>query len=195
MHGVLQDGPDDGTDPELAQVTSGIPAAVAYKHLHFGVWAELGDAAANGMQGVTGLGIGFVQSIGGGMTGADMPNADTATYKGNWVATVQSTDATGGAISLDYGMAELTADFDKATIEADLDGLAMLEGDISGSEFSGMKASGIAHSSLASGGSYEGSFSGGFYGSKAAEAGGIFDFSSDASGAFRGAFGGAKMDD
>lgn len=193
MHPVLQDGPDAGTNPEEGQVTSGIPAAVAYKHLHFGVWASLGEAAQDGMQKIADLGIGFVQSTGDGMTGADMPNAGSGTYNGNWVATVQSTDATGGTMSLDHGAAELTADFGKSTITADLKDLAKLEGTISGSEFSGMKASSIMHGSLASGGSYEGSFSGGFYGSKAAEAGGIFDFSSDGSGAFRGAFGGKQM--
>ena len=188
------DGPDAGTDPDESRIVADIPGPVGYKHLHFGVWAALGEAAANGDQDVAGLGIGFVQSIGDGMTGADMPSTGGATYSGNWVATVQSTDATGGTISLDHGAATLTADFDEATIEADLTGLAMLEGAISDSGFSGMTASGIAHSSLASGGSYEGSFSGGFYGSKAAEAGGIFDFTSESSGGFRGAFGGAKDD-
>ena len=188
------DGPDEGGDPDESQITAGIPGPVAYKHLHFGVWAALGDAAPNGGQDVAGLGIGFVQSIGDGMTGADMPTTGGATYGGNWVGTVQSSDATGGTISLDHGDATLTADFDEATIEADLDGLAMLEGAISGGGFSGTKASGIAHSGLASGGSFEGSFSGGFYGPKAAEAGGIFDFASESSGAFRGAFGGAKND-
>ena len=41
---------------------------------------------------------------------------------------------------------------------------------------------------------FEGSFSGGFYGAKAAEAGGVFDFASEDNegGAFRGAFGGRK---
>ncbi len=189
------DGPDEGTDPDESRIVAGIPGPVAYKHLHFGVWAALGDAAANGDQDIAGLGIGFVQSIGDGMTGADMPTTGDATYSGNWVATVQSSDATGATTSLDHGAATLTADFDEATIEADLDGLAMLEGAISDSGFSGMKASGIAHSSLVSGGSFEGSFEGSFYGSKAAEAGGIFDFGSDGSGAFHGAFGGAKDDE
>ena len=45
---------------------------------------------------------------------------------------------------------------------------------------------------------FEGSFSGAFYGSKAAEAGGVFDFESDdgedEGGAFRGAFGGKRTD-
>ncbi len=144
---------------------------------------------------MAGLGIGFVQSIGDGTTGTDMPTTGSAEYNGNWVATVQSSGATGGTTSLDHGAATLTANFDKATIEADLDGLATLEGAISDSGFSGTDASDIAHSSLASGGSFEGSFSGDFYGSKAAEAGGIFDFASDGSGAFRGAFGGAKEDE
>ena len=51
-------------------------------------------------------------------------------------------------------------------------------------------------SGLDSTGKFTGSFSGGFYGTKAAEAGGIFDFASDddndganEGGAFRGAFG------
>ena len=35
------------------------------------------------------LGIGFVQNIGDGMSGADMPASGTATFKGNWVAAVQ----------------------------------------------------------------------------------------------------------
>ena len=37
------------------------------------------------------LGIGFVQNYSGsGLTGADMPNNGSATYSGNWVATVQA---------------------------------------------------------------------------------------------------------
>ena len=189
------DGPDAGTDPDESQITAGIPGPVAYKHIHFGVWAMLGEAAANGDQDVAGLGIGFLQSIGDGMTGGDMPTTGSATYNGNWVATVQSADAHSGSVSLDHGVATLTADFDDATVEADLAGLAMLEGAISGSGFEGTDASGIAHSRLTSGASFEGSFSGGFYGSKAAEAGGIFDFASESGGAFTGAFGGNKADD
>ena len=195
MAPTMADGPDAGTDQDETRISASIPGPVAYKHLHFGVWAALGEAAANGDQSVAGLGIGFVQSIGDGMTGADMPSTGSATYNGNWVATVQSSPVNGGATSLDNGVATLMADFDEATIEADLAGLAMLEGAISGSGFSGMKASGIAHSSLMAGGSFEGSFSGGFYGSKAAEAGGIFDFTSESSGAFTGAFGGTKAAD
>lgn len=187
------DGPDVGTDPDESRITAGIPGAVAYKHLHFGVWASLGDAAANGDQDVAGLGIGFVQSIGDGMTGADMPSTSGAAYIGNWVATVQSSDATGGTTSLEHGVATLAANFDKATVEADLGGLAMLEGTISGSGFSGTKATVGANShGLSSGAKFTGSFDGGFYGSKAAEAGAIFGFESTNGGAFTGAFGGAK---
>ena len=113
------DGPDGGTElPELSrQVTSGIPGPVAYQHLHFGVWASLGEAAKDGAQKVTGHGIGFVQSIGDGMTGSDMPNAGSAMYKGDWVATVQ---AAAGGVALKNGAATLAANFDKATVEATL---------------------------------------------------------------------------
>ena len=192
MAPVLQDGPDDEDDSDDAQVISGIPGPVAYKHLHFGVWAALGDAAKDGAQKITGLGIGFVQSIGDGMTGADMPNVGDATYNGSWVATVQSA---AGDYSLGDGDAELKADFDKDQITADLTGLAKLEGSIAGSMFSGTKATVASSNShgLTGGGKFTGSFDGGFYGAEAAESAGIFDFSSTNGGAFTGAFGGAKQ--
>ena len=172
-------------------MTVGIPGPVAYEHLHFGVWTSLGMAAKDGSQKVTDLGIGFVQSIGDGMTGADMPNAGTGTYNGDWAATVETAT---GAVSLEHDAAELTADFAKATLKADLTGLAMLEGTLDGSMFSGTKATvGANDHGLASGGKFTGEFSGGFYGEKAVEAGSTFDFSSTSSGAFRGALGGRKM--
>ena len=152
---------------------------------------SLGEAAQDGSQKVTDLGIGFVQSIGDGMTGADMPNAGMGTYNGNWAATVETA---AGAVSLEHGAAELTADFAKATLKADLMGLAMLEGTLDGSMFSGTKATvGANNYGLTSGGKFTGEFSGGFYGEKAVEAGSTFDFSSTSSGAFRGALGGKKM--
>ena len=194
---VLQDGPDDGSASDDGQVTSGIPAAVEYQHIHFGVWAGLGEAAKDGSQDIADLGIGFLQSIDGGMTGADMPNAGEATYNGNWVAAVRSAHAAGaGGLSLENGVASLAADFGEAEITATLTGLATLEGSIDDSMFSGTKAtveSGNSHG-LTAGGSFTGSFSGGFYGAQAAEAGGTFDFTSEGmrAGEFRGAFGGAK---
>ena len=192
MAPVLQDGLDNEGGSDDAQVISGIPGPVVYQHLHFGVWADLGDAAKDGSQKVTGLGIGFVQSIGDGMTGADMPNVGDATYEGSWVATVQSA---AGNHSLGDGDAMLTADFAKATITATLTDLATLEGSIDGSMFSGTKATVASSNShgLTGGGKFTGSFDGGFYGAKAAESAGIFDFSSTNGGAFTGAFGGAKQ--
>ena len=71
--------------------------------------------------------------------------------------------------------------------------MAILEGSIDGSMFSGTKATvGANAHGLTSGGKFSGSFDGGFYGAKAAEAGAIFDFDSTNGGSFRGAFGGAK---
>ena len=186
------DGPDAGEEDDESPITAGIPGPVAYQHLHFGVWASLGEAAKDGAQKVTGHGIGFVQSIGDGMTGADMPSTGSATYNGNWVATVQ--EAAGG-VGLENGAATLAADFNKATVKATLADLATLDGSIDGSMFSGTKATvGANLHGLTSGGKFSGSFDGGFYGAKAAEAGAIFDFDSTNGGSFRGAFGGAKKE-
>ena len=188
-------GPDDADDAteDVMQVTATIPEATEYKHIHFGVWAALGAAEMDGSQELSDLGIGFVQSIGDGLTGADMPNNGGAKYSGNWVGAVQRADDDGnGGISLVNNAATLDADFDKATITATLTGLATLEGAIDTNTFSGTKATvGTNMYNLDSTGKFMGSFSGGFYGSKAAEAGGVFDFTSEdnEAGAFRGAFG------
>ena len=177
----------------MSEVTAKIPDAADYEHIHFGVWAALGDPEKDGTQELSDLGIGFVQSIGDGLSGADMPNNGTADYSGNWAAAVQSADEDGdGDISLVYGAATIGADLSKATITTTLTDLATLTGAIDGNTFSGTKASGIsAMHGLASDGTFTGSFSGGFYGKQAAEAGGIFDFTSEDAedGAFRGAFG------
>ena len=178
------------------QVMATIPEATDYKHIHFGAWAALGDAKKDGTQVPADLGIGFVQSIGDGLTGTDMPNNGTANYSGNWAAAVQKADDDGnGDISLLNGDATIGADFSKATITATLTDLAKLTGAIDGNTFSGTKASDFsAMHGLASDGMFTGTFSGGFYGKQAAEAGGIFDFTSEdaEAGAFRGAFGGDR---
>ena len=124
-----------------------------------------------------------------------MPNNGSASYSGNWVATVRTADPDGdGDIVLEHGAATLGADFDKDEISALLTGLATLSGDISGNEISGTKASLITHDDLDDTGKFTGSFSGGFYGAKAAEAGGVFAFTSEdkEAGEFRGAFGGDR---
>ena len=177
--------------------TAKIPEGTAYKHIHFGVWAALGDPVKDGTQELSDLGIGFVQSIGDGLTGADMPNNGGAMYSGNWAAAVQKADEDGnGDITLLNGVAGFEADFSKATIDVDLTGLAALEGTIDTNTFSGTKATVDAANtySLDATGKFTGSFSGGFYGKQAAEAGGVFDFTSEdaEAGAFRGAFGGDR---
>ena len=122
-----------------------------------------------------------------------MPNFGKADYSGNWAATVQDMN---GDINLRSGPASVAAEFEDGDITATLDGLATLTGDISGNTFSGDAAEVPADNgfNLTAGDDYTGTFSGGFYGTKAAEAGGVFDFASDDDdgGAFRGAFGGQK---
>ena len=84
----------------------------------------------------------------------------------------------------------------KATSPQRSPSLATLTGSIAGNKFSGTEAdvaSGSTHRLDASA-DFEGSFKGGFYGAKGAEAGGVFDFASEDNegGAFRGAFGGKQ---
>ena len=162
---VNRDGDDDMVNVE---VTAKIPSASDYKHIHFGAWANLGAAKRSGVQAPADLGIGFVQSIGDGLTGADMPNNGSGTYSGNWVANVQRADEEGdGKITLTNGPADLSANFGKGTITATLMDLATLKGDISGNTFSGEKASAIRVThGLNAEADFEGSFSGGFYGSQ-----------------------------
>ena len=193
----LPDGDDDGDALDQGQVTAKVPAATAYKHIHFGVWAGLSTAAKDGSQDIAGLGIGFVQNHDVSGETANMPLQGDATYEGDWVATIQEADEDGdGDINLRHGPATIMADFEDDEITVDLVNLAMLKGDISGSTFAGdddaSDISGLY--GLDASGDFEGSFSGAFYGSKAAEAGGVFDYSSDdmEEGAFRGAFGGDK---
>ena len=90
----------------------------------------------------------------------------------------------------------MVADLTKATITATLDGLATLKGTVDTNTFSGTMATVMAGDphGLDSKGMFTGKFSGGFYGAQAAEAGGVFDFTSKEleAGAFRGAFGGDR---
>ena len=103
----------------------------------------------------------------------------TATYSGDWVAVVQ-TDAfrqLEGCLQLDSdnGAATLTANFDKDEFTGDLDGLAMLEGTLSGNTFAGTDAavrSRADHGFVRA--TFEGSFSGAIYGPDGAEAAGVF---------------------
>ncbi len=178
-----------------------IPAATEYSHLHFGVWSGL-NGKDDGSNTVAGLGIGFVANI-GEMT-SNMPNFGSATYNGNWVANVQAADGDGdGAIMRRDGEASMMANFAKSEVDVTLSGLASLEGTIDDNTFSGTDATLAAdddqdatepRDALGADGEFTGNFSGAFFGNLAAEAGGVFDFSSDGNkaGAFRGAFGGAR---
>ena len=92
-------------DAKSVEVTAEIAMPTDYDHIHFGVWAGLGKAEKDGAQAIANLGIGFVQNYDGmGMTGADMPNNGSATYNGDWVATVQKESTVGdGLMGLKMG--------------------------------------------------------------------------------------------
>ena len=194
----MTDGGDNDNVPEdINPVTVRIPMDRDYQHLHFGVWASLGEADDNdGSQMLDELGIGFLQNI----SGSDITQKQgigTAVFRGDWVAAVQRAHAEGeGSIVLDDGKATLTADFGKGEFTGVLTGLATLEGELDGNGFSGTTVTvpAVASTSygLIAGSDFDGMFEGGIYGADGAEAGGVFDFSSESSGGFRGAFGGHR---
>ena len=180
-----------------------IEKEAAYKHINFGLWNSLSGSGGNT---VSSLGIGFITALedGMGMT-EEMPNHGDATYQGNYVANVKAAHVDGdGVITRKDGAATLKADFGKDTVEATLTDLIVMEGAISGNRFSGNKASvhdtdpaenAFANTSgLAQNAKLEGSFNGGFFGELAAEAGGVFSFTTDGNedGAVTGAFGGQR---
>ena len=190
------------TPVNVIQVT--IDNATDFKHIHYGLWNGLSGSGANT---VTELGTGFVAATpdGMGMTDPDhdadggMPNFGDATYNGNWVANVQEADNEGdGAITRHDGTSSMVADFVKDTVTVTLSGLATLDGAISENRFSGDAQPKLANSlpgGLANADDFMGSFTGGFFGPSAAEAGGVFDYASkdNKNGAFRGAFGGDQQ--
>ena len=187
------DSPDSDGLLQQVGVKADIPMAVKYDHIHFGVWAGLGEPDDRGDQELTDLGIGFVQSVGDGET--ERLGIGTATYNGDWVAVIQRQNSAGeGAFHIGDGPATMTADFDKDEFKADLEGLAMLEGTLDGNGFSGTKASEIVHDELNSSGKFTGEFSGHIYGEKGTEAAGVFDFAGGEDGSFRGAFGGSNQE-
>ena len=194
------------TPVAVIQVTIDNPTA--FKHIHYGLW--------NGLSGIGGnvvddLGTGFVTALsevmgGMGMTNPDqaaeggMPNSGIATYNGNWVANIREEDPQGnGTITRHSESSSMTADFGKDTVKVNLSGLATLAGAISENTFSGDSQPTLSNNlpgGLANTDDFMGSFSGGFFGPSAAEAGGVFDYESDGgtnkNGAFRGSFGVAK---
>ena len=188
--------PDDDEVPESIAVKASIPVAVAYSHIHFGIWAGLDAAEKDGSQKYADLGIGFVQGLPDGDGPTDRLGIGTVTYNGDWVATVQRQNATAGtgAIILDDGDAELVANFDTEKFTGTLDGLATLTGTLDGNGFSGITATDIDHADLDASGDFKGEFSGGIYGDKGEEAAGVFDFNGGEAGAFVGAFGGTNQD-
>ena len=186
-----QPGTPDDAFQEIG-VTATLPEAKKYSHIHFGVWAALGEAEKDGRQALDGLGTGWVQSIGDGMT--ERLGIGTVRYSGDWVAVIQRRNSTAkGVYILDDGAASLTANFDTAKFTGVLTGLATLSGTLSGNGFSGTTATGIDHISLDEDGTFKGEFSGHIYGTKGEEAAGVFDFSGGEAGSFRGAFGGTNQ--
>ncbi|WP_419906621.1 transferrin-binding protein-like solute binding protein [Hoeflea sp.] len=174
------------------------PTAKDFKHLNYGIWAGLkedGNTLAD-------LGTGFVSKLPDGSVtpSNDIPTSGSATYEGGWTANVRVAKSDGtGAINNVSNEMTATADFGANTLQATLTGLATLKGDIDGNSFAGTNVGDIknTYGLDKSVGNFEGEFSGNFFGPKAEELGGVFDFTSEGAraGEFRGAFGGGRITD
>ena len=134
--------------PDLAddlRPTVSIPVAVAYSHIHFGVWAGLGEAEKNGSQELADLGIGFVQNIdGSGVT--ERQGIGTATLQRRLgccraqavLRRMLRLEPSSSTVAQRSSDRELHQDGHEFT--GCLTGLAMLEGTLADNGFSGMKA-------------------------------------------------------
>ena len=193
-------------DTAAAEVMSSSPVSVPmaedYEYIHFGLWTALADSSfLVGQNTIASLGIGFVADAAGDSMTTDMPVFGDATYTGNWVAAVKAANLNGtGAISDKTGQATVEAHFVRNTVGVTLAGLATLSGAIDGSEFSGASPASVTasdDSGLDAAGVFTGTMSGAFFGPQGKEVGGVFDYSSlnDVEGAFRGAFGAARVAD
>ena len=172
------------------------PTAKSFEHLNYGIWAGLkedGNTLAD-------LGTGFVSKLPDGTVTpvGDMPNFGKATYEGGWTGHLRAAAADGnGAIRLGARNMTTEADFGDNTLTTTLDGLATLKGGIDGNGFSGTDVTVNASPTygLNNAGTFNGSFSGSFFGPKAEEIGGVFEITSEGAkaGEARGAFGGARL--
>ena len=96
---------DEVDDTDERRVKASIPTASDYKHIHFGVWAALGEAAKRRFaeDRRSRHRLRSEHRSDDGLTVVDMPNNGDATYRGNWVATVREADDDGdGDISLKF---------------------------------------------------------------------------------------------
>ena len=171
----------------------GLPVIYEHMHVNYGMWNTMKDEKP------ADLGIGFVTVLEGKDKTplANTLRVGTATYQGGWVGTVRSAASSETGLTNRSGASEVTADFTKNTVEVSLTGLAMLEGAIDGNGFMGTEVTDVEDigdlTAAADGAGYTGEFSGAFYGPRAEEVGGVFDFDGEKKGAFRGAFGGGVL--
>ena len=89
---ALNHDADEDTDDIAPEVTAKIPEATAYEHIHFGVWAALGEAEKDGSQEIDGSGHRLRPELLG--RGPDRrqhaEQRRVPSYTGNWVAAVQA---------------------------------------------------------------------------------------------------------
>ncbi len=177
-------------------------AVAAFEFMSFGAWATgtteslPGGGAEFNFQSI---GSAYLTALDDARTpNAEMPASGTASYLGQFTGFVQA-HGTDVDIRRTTGDVEMTADFANAETTVDMlstrGSRLVLSGAIQGSEFSGTAIDQMSPSSLIESQGATARFSGGFYGTAAVEAGGVFEVVGGRAqdpGRLVGAFGGRK---
>ena len=212
-------GEDQVSEDDIPVKPAPIPIVYDHEYIHYGIWNSM---KPDGSGRPSDMGIGFVRMLEGAVKTPVAGRLEgTATYQGGWAAAVRAKGEDSPAHSIHEGMSEVTANFGDNSLTVDLTQfkltaeeltkksdyadeerlkqnktLAKLAGTIDGTGFSGMKVTDIGDigglEATADGAGFTGEFRGNFYGPKAQELGGVFDFDGEKKGAFRGAFGGGQ---
>ena len=182
------------TEDSLTETTRG--KVSEFDYLAYGVWAEIDDKDKP-----TILGNGYLIADPDMMTPADdMPVTGTATFEGQYVSYVQRKGSTGKITAKD-GDVEMTANFGRESMQVKLmdqfgDNKPLtLTGSIDGNTFDGTGLKDFKGGRMLSSDGATAKMSGGFYGPKVDEAGGVYDVLGGAKtnpGRVVGAFGGVN---
>ena len=153
-----------------------------FEHLSYGAWSTVAPETGGNADfdhRFESIGSGYLVALDEARTPtADMPMTGTATYMGQYTGFIHGHGAS-GLLAKSDGDVEMTADFVNAAMKVDIvstrGGKLVLSGAIQGNEFSGTTIDQMGVGSLIEAQGATASFSGGFYGNAAVEAGGVFE--------------------
>ena len=147
-----------------------------FEHIAYGAWATVSGPEGSGFTHES-IGDAYLVAVDDARTPvADMPASGTATWLGQSTGFITTHD---GTTARGVGDVTMTADFANARMTVDLlattEHRSVLSGTIDGNGFSGTTIERMSGSALIQAEGATATFSGGFYGGGAEEAGGVFE--------------------